>query len=140
MANADKIIREDGGYFHNEQNNRAVERSFIDVEGAIATKEINDYIHENDNDAALAIDPHHGMTPLHMLTMNPHAPADAIAALFNSNMYAIFCAAKDSLRICKILQCWGLVGMITSFCNYRNSSILVKSDTDQENTSKRRRL
>eukprot|EP01083_Nonionella_stella_P160967 526692_1 len=40
----------------------------------VTTKEINDYLNENGNDTALQIDTIHGMIPLHMLSMNPHAP------------------------------------------------------------------
>jgi len=54
----------------------------------------HDYLTENGDDAAIQIDTIHGMTHLHMLTMNPHAQADAIAALFNSNMKAVFCVDK----------------------------------------------
>eukprot|EP01083_Nonionella_stella_P237860 834053_1 len=58
---------------------------------SVTTKQINDYLTEHGTGPALQIDPHRGMTPLHMLSMNPNAPADAIASLFNSNMEAIFC-------------------------------------------------
>ena len=51
---------------------------------------INDYLTENGNDSTLQIDPFHGMTPLHMLSMNSHAHADSIASLLNSNMEAFF--------------------------------------------------
>jgi len=54
----------------------------------IATKQINDYLHEHGNDSALAIDTIHGMTPLHMLSMNPHAPADTILTLLKANINA----------------------------------------------------
>ena len=79
-----------------------------------------------------------------MLSMNPHAPADAIAALFNSNMDAIFCAdnqQKTPLEYARDYNVGGLVGMITSLCNHRNSSVLIVSNEDHENArNKRRRL
>ncbi len=52
---------------------------------SITTKNINDYLNEHGNDSALlAIDPYHDMSPLHMLSMNPHTPvADAIAELLD---------------------------------------------------------
>ena len=58
---------------------------------SITTKHINNYLTENENDSTLAIDTMRGMTPLLMLSMNPRAPAFAIAALLNSNMEAVFC-------------------------------------------------
>jgi hypothetical protein len=54
----------------------------------VTNKQISDYLNENGNDAALAIDPHNGMTPLHMLSMNPHAPADTILTLLKANINA----------------------------------------------------
>eukprot|EP00554_Chaetoceros_debilis_P015942 CAMPEP_0194125528 /NCGR_PEP_ID=MMETSP0150-20130528/59510_1 /TAXON_ID=122233 /ORGANISM="Chaetoceros debilis, Strain MM31A-1" /LENGTH=693 /DNA_ID=CAMNT_0038819339 /DNA_START=83 /DNA_END=2167 /DNA_ORIENTATION=- len=57
---------------------------------SITTKHINDYLNEHGNDSARAIDTIHGMTPLHMLSMNPHSPADAIAALLDVDMEVVF--------------------------------------------------
>ena len=57
-------------------------------DSSITTKQLNAYLNEYGNDSALAIDPYHVMTPLHMLAMNPHAPADAIAALLDVNVDA----------------------------------------------------
>lgn len=45
-------------------------------ESSVTTKQISEYPHEHDNDLALQIDTHHDMNPLHVLSMNPHAPAD----------------------------------------------------------------
>ena len=59
---------------------------------SITTKHINDYITENGTAAVLAIDTYHAMTtPPHMLSMNPHAPADTIAALLDVDMEVAFC-------------------------------------------------
>ena len=113
----------------------------------ITTKQINDYIDENGKDSALQIDAIHGMTPLHMLSMNPHAPADAIASLLNSNMQAVFCAdnqQKNPLQYARDYNIGGLVEMINSLCSHRNSSIVgVEADASIENStssSKRRKL
>eukprot|EP01083_Nonionella_stella_P047355 126738_1 len=54
----------------------------------ITTQLINDYLIAHGDDAALQIDPHHGMTPLHILAMNPHAPVHAILALLKANINA----------------------------------------------------
>lgn len=54
----------------------------------ITTEQINNYLNENGNDFALQIDEIRGMTPLHVLTMNPYAPTDAIFALCKANTNA----------------------------------------------------
>jgi len=106
----------------------------------ITTKHINDYLREHGNDSALAIDPIHGMTPLHILSMNPYAPADAIAALFNFNMQAVFCAdnqQNNPLEYARDYNVGGLIQVINGLCNHRNSShLLVESDnTNIENAT-----
>ena len=58
-----------------------------------ATK-INNYLdaghgHGKDDSALHTVDSIHGMLPLHMLTRNPHAPADAILALLKANTNAV---------------------------------------------------
>ena len=53
---------------------------------SIATKHLNDCLNEHDTDSALVIDTFHGMTPLHMLSMNPqHSPADAMMLTWRSS-------------------------------------------------------
>ena len=115
-------------------------------DSSVTTKQISDYLHEHGNDSALAIDPYHGMTPLHILSMNPHAPADAIAALFNSNIQTVFCAdnqQKTPLEYARDYNVGGLIRIINGLCNHRNSSIPVElSDMNSENksASKRRKV
>uniref|UniRef100_A0A7S3VG25 Uncharacterized protein n=1 Tax=Chaetoceros debilis TaxID=122233 RepID=A0A7S3VG25_9STRA len=109
-------------------------------DSSVTTKQISDYLHEHGNDSALAIDPYHGMTPLHILSMNPHAPADTIAALFNSNIQTVFCAdnqQKTPLEYARDYNVGGLIQMINCLCNHRNSSLLlVESDnTNNENAT-----
>ena len=65
------------------------------------------------------------MTPLHMLTMNPHAPAETIAALLNVNMEVAFCVdsqGKMSLDYARDYNVGGLVGMINGLCNHRHAA------------------
>ena len=57
-------------------------------DSSVTTKQISDYLHEHGDDSALAIDTIHGMTPLHILSMNPHAPPDAILTLLKANINA----------------------------------------------------
>ena len=115
-------------------------------DSSVTTKQISDYLHEHGNDSALAIDPYHGMNPLHILSMNPHAPADAIAALFDSNIQTVFCAdnqQKTPLEYARDCNVGGLIQIINGLCNHRNSSIPVElSDMNSENTSasKRRKV
>ena len=140
----------------NESNRRVNEWLFHHMDEApfhklcsdssVTTKQISDYLHEHGNDSALAIDPYHGMNPLHILSMNPHAPADAIAALFDSNIQTVFCAdnqQKTPLEYARDCNVGGLIQIINGLCNHRNSSIPVElSDMNSENTSasKRRKV
>ena len=89
---------EDGGDYTDEDDSRRVNDWLFHhmdqapfhklcYDSSITTKQINNYINENGNASALAVDPHHGMTPLHIPSMNPHAPANAILALFKANIY-----------------------------------------------------
>ncbi len=52
------------------------------------TKQINDYLDNNGNDSALKINANHGITPLHMLLMNPRAPVEPIVSLLKVNTKA----------------------------------------------------
>ena len=77
--------------------------------------------------------------------MNPYAPADTIAALFNFNIQAVFCAdnqQKTPLDYARDYNVGGLIRIINGLCNHRNSSLLlVESDnTNNENATKRRKL
>ena len=114
-------------------------------DSSITATQINKYLDKNGDDAALHIDKIHGMTPLHMLTMNPHAPADAIAALFNANKEAIFCTnyhEKTPLEYATDHNVCGLIEIVNNLCSHRNSStstIVELSDTNRENTSARKR-
>ena len=68
--------------------------------------------------------------------MNPHAPANAIAVLLNSNMEAVFCVdnqQKTPLEYAREHNVGGLIGIINSLCSHRNSLIpLELSDTNRE--------
>eukprot|EP01083_Nonionella_stella_P069796 186301_1 len=57
-------------------------------DSSVTTKQVSDYLIENGINSALQIDTVHGMNPLHMLCMNPHASADAILALLKTNINA----------------------------------------------------
>ena len=65
------------------------------------------------------------MTPLHMLSMNPHAPADAIAALLDINVEVAFRLdneMKMSLDYTRDYNVGGLVAAINGLCNHRNAA------------------
>ena len=98
---------------------------------SISTKQLNDYLQEHGNDAALAIDPYYGMTPLHMLSMNPYAPADAVAALLEVNVETAFSLdneGKIPLDYARDYNVGGLVAMISALCNHRNSASRAQVD------------
>ena len=97
---------------------------------SITTKQLNDYLTDTDHgdDSALTIDIDaiHGMTPLHMLSMNPHAPADAAAVFLNVNMEVAFCMdnqGKTPIDYARDYNVGGLIVMIGSLCNHRHSSV-----------------
>ena len=65
------------------------------------------------------------MTPMHMLSINPHTPSDAIAALLNINMEVAFHfdnRGKMSLDYARDYNIGGLVGIINGLCNHRNAA------------------
>ena len=91
---------DDHGDVYNESNRRVNEWLMHHMDDApfhklcyntsITTKHLNNYLNEHGNDSALNIDTIHGMTPLHMLSMNPHSPADTIAALLDVDVEVVF--------------------------------------------------
>ena len=92
---------------------------------SITTKHINDYVNEHGNDSARAIDTIHGMTPLHMLSMNPHSPADEISALLDVDMEVAFRLdnqGKFSLDYARDCNVGGLVALVNGLCNHRNAA------------------
>eukprot|EP00554_Chaetoceros_debilis_P009836 CAMPEP_0194105466 /NCGR_PEP_ID=MMETSP0150-20130528/5666_1 /TAXON_ID=122233 /ORGANISM="Chaetoceros debilis, Strain MM31A-1" /LENGTH=280 /DNA_ID=CAMNT_0038793347 /DNA_START=311 /DNA_END=1153 /DNA_ORIENTATION=+ len=92
---------------------------------SVTTKQINDYLTDHGDDSALTIDAIHGMTPLHMLSMNPHAPADAAAVLLNVNMEVAFRMdnqGKTPIDYARDYNVGGLIVMIGSLCNHRHST------------------
>ena len=99
---------------------------------SVTTNQINDYLSQNGNDSALAIDAAHGMTPLHVISMNTHAPGETIAALFNSQTDTIFCEDNQQntpLDYARDYNIGGLIEMITELCIHRHSSTPVEEDT-----------
>ena len=142
IARAARVVLYD---YNNFRSNRRVNEWLIHhmddspfhklcYDSSVTTRQINDYLHERGNDAALVIDTIHGKTPLHMLSMNPHAPADAIAALLDVNMEVAFCLdnqGKMSMDYARDYNVGGLVGIVNGLC----------IDMRQiENTLKRKRI
>ena len=72
------------------------------------------------------MDLHRGMTPLHMLAMNPYAPDNAIAALLDVNVEASFCMDTQGKTpidyYAREYNVAGLVGMISVLCNHRSAA------------------
>jgi len=85
----------------------------------------------------------HGMTPLHMIAMNPYIPSHSIAALVHANMDDVACADNDGktpldhARECNVP---GLLAMIEAMCMHsisvtsqnREIKILDFGDTDTD--------
>ena len=80
----------------------------------------------------------------HAFDENPHAPVDAISAILNSKMEAIFCKdfqQKTALDYAIEYNSDGLVAtMQGGLCNQRNSSRSAKVGTNYENATKKRRI
>ena len=92
---------------------------------SITTKQLNEYLNDHGIESALAIDQIHGMTPLHMLSMNPHSPSDAIAALLDVDMHVAFRLDnqwKTSLEYARDYNVGGLVALVNGLCNRRNAA------------------
>ena len=92
---------------------------------SITTKHINDYLNEHGNDSARAIDTIHGMAPLHMISMNPNSPADAIAALLDVDVEVVFRLdgqGRNSLDYARDYNVGGLVALVNGLCNHRNTT------------------
>ena len=67
----------------------------------------------------------HIMTPLHMLSMNPHTPVDAITALLHVILEAAFSLdneGKIPLDYAKDYDVGALIEIIIGLCNHRDSS------------------
>ena len=65
------------------------------------------------------------MNSLHMLSMNLHAPADAIAGLVDANVEVAFRLdnqGKMALDYTRYYNVGGLVAMINGLCNHRHAS------------------
>ena len=74
------------------------------------------FINFNGVENSRVIDDIHGMTPLHMLSMNPHAPKNALAGnLLHANMEAAFWKDKQGKTpldyVCEYI-CLGTVAVI----------------------------
>jgi len=92
----------------------------------INAKQINDYLNDHGNQSTAELDPFHGMTPLHMLAVNPHAPVDALAGnIFHANMDAAVVPDNHGhtpLDYAKQYNVPGLLKMIEALCmNYHIS-------------------
>ena len=76
---------------------------------------------------ASIIDRWHKTSPLHMLSMNPHAPASAFELLFDMWKWSIF--KKDNkkntpLEYAEVNNVAGLLAMIKCLCEYRNGTVI----------------
>lgn len=92
----------------------------------ISATQINEYLSKNGNDSAGQLEPIHRMTPLHMLAMNPHAPAEIIAGtLFRANMGVIFRTDNQGntpLDYAGKYNVPGLLKLVEALCLHRRSN------------------
>uniref|UniRef100_A0A7S3V9K1 Uncharacterized protein n=1 Tax=Chaetoceros debilis TaxID=122233 RepID=A0A7S3V9K1_9STRA len=93
IGGTDESDRRVNEWLHQHMDDESFHKLCYD--SSITTRRINDYLNKNGNDYMLQIDPFRGMTPLHILAMNPHAPAECIAALLDCNVEAAFCLVNE---------------------------------------------
>uniref|UniRef100_A0A7S3Q5T2 Leucine-rich repeat domain-containing protein n=1 Tax=Chaetoceros debilis TaxID=122233 RepID=A0A7S3Q5T2_9STRA len=98
-------------------------------DSSITTRKVNDYLNEHGKASAFAVDAIHGMTPLHILAMNPYASADTIAALHISNTQAALSAdnqGKTTLEYARDNNVGGMVEILMELCNHKNAAIPIE--------------
>ena len=96
----------------------------------VTTKQISDHINENGEDTARSVDSFHNMTPLHVLSMNPHASGETIATLLETNKGVAFCLdtqRNSPLDYAREHNAAGLVGMVNGLCIYERSEAAANS-------------
>ncbi len=96
----------------------------------VSTQTIHDCILTHGPIVASIID-HDGMTPLHILAMNPHADSGTIIACFEAEMSCAFLGdsrGNTPLEYLKEYNLEGYTTMITSLCIHRESSFHVVSE------------
>jgi len=94
---------------------------------SVTTEKIATFLNRNGSRYTLQKDASYSMCPLHILTMNPHAPIDAIAALLDSNLEAVLSLdnkEKTPLDYARDYNVSGLVALIKGLCIYKNASAL----------------
>ena len=79
-----------------------------------------------------------------LLSMNPYAPADAVATLLEVNVETAFSLdneGKIPLDYARDYNVGGLVAMISALCNHKNSGSRAEVDSHQFiSSSKRSRI
>ena len=101
--------------------NRYLEEEYpfhrICFDSNVTTKELNDYFNgeQSPYSSAAILDEYNRASPLHMLSMNPHAPEDAFAMLSKKWKPAIFkkdLLNKTPLQYVEIHKVRGLIAMV----------------------------
>eukprot|EP01083_Nonionella_stella_P084398 233627_1 len=86
----------------------------------ISAEKINDYLNVHGSHSADYQDNIHGMTPLHMLAANPHAPADTLAgSLLHANMDAVYVldnSGNTPLDYAREYNVPGMLKLIEALC------------------------
>lgn len=93
----------------------------------VTSKTINTYLAQHGNVSALQSDHRNGMIPPHFLTMNPHAPADAILSLHPEQIIDTAFYIDDRnfspLDYARKFNIRAFNALVTTLCNYRNAFI-----------------
>ncbi len=104
----------------------------------VSVQAIQDCLHEHGN-AVAAVRDHDGMTPLHILAMNPHATVGVMLSCFKANMDAVFVGDSRGLTPMYYLKEYnheGYTFMVMSLCIHLVVSIQSVNQTANLLTSK----
>lgn len=93
---------------------------------SISVQQMDSYIVEETPSCAKKIDKYHRLSPLHFLSLNPHAPESAFELLFETYKQAIF--KKDILKntpleYAELYNFDGMLAMIRCLCEHRQTTI-----------------
>ncbi len=116
---------------HDEQVNHWVKHRLDDLplhkicmDTSITARMITDFTEEHGTEAAFRIDEHE-MTPLHLLTINPHAALPSIMACYDTNPSATI--YPDNRSLTPIDYLWefdnleGIISIVQALCMHRET-------------------
>lgn len=104
-------------------------------ETSVSADIVNEYINRFGNDCAYEVDCY-GMSALHILTLNPHASAEAILSCFDANESAVFDEDDEGYTPLDYARQYNVQGLLALL-----ESLIIKwsVSTSNESTSRKRK-